>query len=797
MYIVQHALSTNTVTTQQQRQQYQLSYNAPISPSKKFLQQLKNHHDINVRHDENEQGNCIKDDDVDDESTAVNNNIATDILTFINHIIIENLWMDEDEDTKDEIIVEEGIKELIIDAKQKWLNNKETTQKHCMMVTKQSALCMLSYNNKDIVLSTSLKVEKDDINNDKLIISFDTNLSANNSNNNMQEILVSSVSALDELFNDFLLSSSLWTIHEKSMIGDNSSSGQNNDDVSFLFKEKMLSNPNLEKKRIYHDKEEEHDNDAIEIWEFNESNDSTTSTKALFINSNLKHLSNNANNDELPLSSSKANAEAFIHPSILNHPYPTRIAIISKTPLLHMQEILKYESIKAIDIIGTNVMQLKNVINIIPELNDCSGFEGIDEHCMNNTDIISIIDQDVNDWIDVTIMNEEEKDEERYKYDIIYIDSPSSSSKEEIDWLSVSFIKRLTDLLDFREDASMIVINSGHAPTTSISTSTPTASTKSEQLRYELLKVASQRKKREIDHEAIVIYDEPLANPLNSAYIILFHRAGESYERFFRERPTSFDIDIITNLRTTTNNKPPTALYDGPTHERYKRPSRTWEKWFCNTPPWKEYYLCTTFYNQFFNKEYHHFNTVVRDHPIKNRALYTTTKVKEGHFINANDDSTLLHIDSYQWENLNEFVKVIPSATMYKELKDFINAYGFETDILGLTGWSVSMTSNQTFTNHACTELDSTVTGLEKAFETDEDSKYNNYVAFNPAIQRRASLFAVLSVATRDLDIGAELMVDYTSFRDTVDDDFQAFLDKICNSGVGLVPNKDEEEGHK
>ena len=98
--------------------------------------------------------------------------------------------------------------------------------------------------------------------------------------------------------------------------------------------------------------------------------------------------------------------------------------------------------------------------------------------------------------------------------------------------------------------------------------------------------------------------------------------------------------------------------------------------------------------------------------------------------------------------------------------------------------------SNKTSTNYARTERDSTESSLEKALETDEDIKFNYYVAFNHVTQRSASSLPVLCVC-------AELIVDYTSFRDNFDDNFQCFLDKMCDSDVGLVPNRDEKEGSK
>ena len=54
-----------------------------------------------------------------------------------------------------------------------------------------------------------------------------------------------------------------------------------------------------------------------------------------------------------------------------------------------------------------------------------------------------------------------------------------------------------------------------------------------------------------MDHEVIVMWDEPLVKPLHLARTMLFHRVEESHERLFRERSTSFDIDITTNSSAT------------------------------------------------------------------------------------------------------------------------------------------------------------------------------------------------------------------------------------------------------
>ena len=46
----------------------------------------------------------------------------------------------------------------------------------------------------------------------------------------------------------------------------------------------------------------------------------------------------------------------------------------------------------------------------------------------------------------------------------------------------------------------------------------------------------------------------------------MFYSQEESHSRFFRDRNTAFDIDIIRNFRALTRDIAPTMLCNGPAH---------------------------------------------------------------------------------------------------------------------------------------------------------------------------------------------------------------------------------------
>jgi hypothetical protein len=259
----------------------------------------------------------------------------------------------------------------------------------------------------------------------------------------------------------------------------------------------------------------------------------------------------------------------------------------------------------------------------------------------------------------------------------------------------------------------------------------------------------------------------------------------ETYKRFFWKQPDRIDMDLIQKLHSGIEQRGrPTLVYDGPTHVRYLEVPRVWENWYCNAPPGKDVPICTTVLPDWFDNSYHHFLTEVREDPVKGRSLYAAEDIPNGHFVLPSDASLSLHLDAYQWEALNKFIDDFPHAVMYQQLRDFILAYGYESDSFGQSGWDVSIASNNTFTNHACTSLEASVGHVSIAFVGESGME----PGFSPPLMRRAHLFSVLTTANRDMKAGDEILMDYSLFRSNVDPDFVSLLESMCHKGIGLVP---------
>lgn len=262
---------------------------------------------------------------------------------------------------------------------------------------------------------------------------------------------------------------------------------------------------------------------------------------------------------------------------------------------------------------------------------------------------------------------------------------------------------------------------------------------------------------------------------------------SNSYYRFVRHDATSVDVDLVNRLYPgISQHRSPTRVYDGPTHEAYLKTSRVWENWYCNTLPGRDLPLCNTFLRNWFDASLHSYSMEVKRIPKKGRSLVATQDIRKGSFVIPNDAALGIRIQRQQWEALNQFVEDFPDANMFKEFRDFVIAYGFESESLGHSGWAVSIASNNSFTNHACTKEEETVCTIGYVDETEFGG---DDVGFSPPINRRGELLGVLAITSRDVKAGEELMMDYRCFRDDPNDpEFNEFLLKMCSDEKnGLV----------
>ena len=254
---------------------------------------------------------------------------------------------------------------------------------------------------------------------------------------------------------------------------------------------------------------------------------------------------------------------------------------------------------------------------------------------------------------------------------------------------------------------------------------------------------------------------------------------SETERRFVRSTITSVDLDIVDRFHKQQGL--PTRFYDGSTHANYLIPSRIWETWYCQSGAGQHFYACKTFLQNFYDPLQHQGKTEVKRDKMNGRGLYASTNISKGAFINADDSHLNMHIHTYQWEALNEFIDDYPDAHMYIQLRDFFLAYGYANESFGLSGWTVSIANMNTFMNHACVEENRSAGGIGLDIDP-----WGEDILFSPLGDRR-KLVNVITIATRDIMQGEEIQMDYSGFRLLPSIKYTELLESFCRSGEGLV----------
>ena len=243
--------------------------------------------------------------------------------------------------------------------------------------------------------------------------------------------------------------------------------------------------------------------------------------------------------------------------------------------------------------------------------------------------------------------------------------------------------------------------------------------------------------------------------------------------------------------RLQSKSLPPTQFYDGTTHNKYLRPSRVWENWYCRSNLGKDALECMSLLKNWYDSSKHGHKTMVIPDPVTGRSLHAAEDIPKGAFILGDDTHMHIHIDAIQWKGLNKFVKDFPDAKLYKGLRDFFLTYGFQNEPVGLSGWSVSVASNNTFTNHGCTPEEQNVQAFPYIADPEEFKEFISKEKILELIQMRRPQLFMATGALRDIKKGEPIMMDYEAFRTYEDPKYTKFLQDICDTGIGLVDSRD------
>jgi len=172
--------------------------------------------------------------------------------------------------------------------------------------------------------------------------------------------------------------------------------------------------------------------DDAEVWQYSKLGSKDVVSTSLYIDSKLSDTTEFAG---------VARAEAFVHPSLLSHPNPSAVAIVSDSPLTLMNEALKHKSVDLVVLYTSKEMET----TIFPHLNDCSEHE----ECYDS-EMVLLMDVDKMDIYEAPT----DSNGEPIYFDALFYDGSD---------LSYENLKEMFDMV-VDDPNSVIVINTGSTP---------------------------------------------------------------------------------------------------------------------------------------------------------------------------------------------------------------------------------------------------------------------------------------------------------------------------------------------
>jgi spermidine synthase len=247
----------------------------------------------------------------------------------------------------------------------------------------------------------------------------------------------------------------------------------------------------------------------VQVWQYREVG-SKAPIRSLFVNGYLRATATAiaAAPDSLSsmaLTSTIAHAEAMIHPAMVAHMAPKRIALWSSTPQPLLREILKHQSVEHVTVLlddDNNVIKYMN--RWFPRFNDCSfrstantSTSSANNHnssrrttCMDQPGVDVVNHTTVDHWVEGLLDRAPTYTLDEYykgkatasqgddcnmtapwvqprchysrhpQFDIIFIEIPITNSPQQ-DWLNVNLHQKLLRLL---APESIVILNVGSAP---------------------------------------------------------------------------------------------------------------------------------------------------------------------------------------------------------------------------------------------------------------------------------------------------------------------------------------------
>mmetsp|Transcript_10902 Transcript_10902/g.24080 ORF Transcript_10902/g.24080 Transcript_10902/m.24080 type:complete len:970 (-) Transcript_10902:202-3111(-) len=504
--------------------------------------------------------------------------------------------------------------------------------------------------------------------------------------------------------------------------------------------------------------------------------------------------------------------ESIVHPAMITHSNPKRVAIIGGGEGATLREVLKYKSVEEVVILEIDEELVSICAEYMPEWSDCSDLQGSDSESCFEDSRARVVFVDAFKWF-IESFGKDEKVED--KFDVIIMDALDPNTSVEIAgglYNDNSFVDSLFNGLTAE---GVFVVQMGKSK---MSTDPPDeiGRFKDTGLMIGALEQSG--------FESIHRYDEGHSHfYMPWSYLVAF-KDYESRAGWHRTAP-ELQIALQQRLHKTKSGAPVLRYFDAATMLQYQLPSKAQETTYCRKEeyPWE----CDEWVG--IHPDYAHLPAAeylkvdksgVGEHA--GRGLFAAQDIPKGATLALDEGGKAFHFPPLTWdvvESLHSWADDNDDTIPFVEdqisaIYTFVEGYGHGAVLLGKYHMAVD-SGIMLFMNHGCNgtynygwvmdedrEIQFTETNVDLInLNLTEIAEHllNEAQVYSPAGER--NLWHTLNsgdYALRDIKKGEEVLTDYLAFvgssdPDELKKDVLSLRAQCAGVGVGEITKYESE----
>jgi len=267
--------------------------------------------------------------------------------------------------------------------------------------------------------------------------------------------------------------------------------------------------------------------------------------------------------------------ESIVHPAMITHPNPKRVAIIGGGEGATLREILKHSTVEQAVMIEIDEGVVSLSKDYLPEWQDCSSIahhKGRHAWCFNDTRADARFEDAMAYFTDNFSPKKDDTDDDNESpYEVIVMDCLDPNDNVEFAeflYTSDTYIQSLYHALT---DDGILVVQVGASPKVDQAADETGGFVN----RSEMMK-----KLNEYGFKSIHIYDESHSGFFASWSTLLAFKDAETRERWYRSS-AEIELDLSRRILPTKEGKSSLRYFDGATMKGYQVPGKQFEAVYC------------------------------------------------------------------------------------------------------------------------------------------------------------------------------------------------------------------------